>query len=43
MIWTTDIIFPELVINGVIALFWTTVIVWGIGFIITKWLPAGKN
>ncbi|MFH1036976.1 MAG: phage holin family protein [Patescibacteria group bacterium] len=43
MVWITDIIFSELIITGIIALFWTTVIVWGLGFILTKWLPSGKN
>jgi putative membrane protein len=42
MVWITDIIFPELVINGLISLFWTTIIVWGLGFILVKWLPSGK-
>jgi putative membrane protein len=42
MVWITDIIFPGLVINGVIPLFWTTVIVWGLGFILIKWLPSEK-
>jgi putative membrane protein len=42
MVWITDIIFPGLVINGAIPLFWTTVIVWGLGFILIKWLPSEK-
>lgn len=40
MVWITDIIFQELVIKGIINLFWTTIIVWGLGFILTKWLPS---
>ncbi|MFC1789698.1 phage holin family protein [Patescibacteria group bacterium] len=43
MVWITDIIFPELIINGIVPLFWTTVIVWGLGFILTKWLPSKRN
>ena len=42
MVWITKIIFPVLEINGIIPLFWTTIIVWGLGFILTKWLPSGK-
>jgi putative membrane protein len=42
MVWITDVIFPELVISGISAYFWTTVIIWGLGFILLKWLPS-KN
>jgi len=28
MVWTIDIMFPELVINGLAPLFWTTVVIW---------------
>lgn len=30
VIWFVDIAFPELVIKGIIPLFWTTLIVWGV-------------
>lgn len=30
MIWIVDIVFLELIINGLISLFWTTMVVWGI-------------
>lgn len=30
MIWIVDIVFLELVINGLTSLFWTTIIVWGV-------------
>ena len=43
MLWITDIIFPELVIRGIIPLFWTTLIVWGIGFILLKLMPEKKS
>ena len=43
MVWATDILFQELEIKGIIALFWTTVIVWGLGFILVKWLPSGNR
>lgn len=28
MVWLVDVIFPELIINGLGPLFWTTVIIW---------------
>lgn len=28
MVWIVDILFPELIIQGIIPLFWTTVLVW---------------
>lgn len=40
MVWLVDIIFPELIISGIIPLFWTSLIVWGISFILLKWMPS---
>jgi len=40
MVWLVDVIFPELIIPGLIPLFWTSLIVWGISFILIKWMPA---
>lgn len=40
MVWLVDIIFPELIIPGLIPLFWTSLIVWGLGFVLIKWMPA---
>ena len=31
--------FPELVIQGLLPLFWTTAIVWLVSFVLNKWLP----
>jgi len=42
IVWLVDIIFPELIIPGFVALFWTSLIVWGISFILIKWMPARK-
>ena len=28
LIWIIDVVFPELIIQGIIPLFWTTLIVW---------------
>lgn len=39
MVWITDVIFPELIIQGLLALFWTTLIVWAIALLLEKWLP----
>ena len=30
IIWVVDIVFSELIISGLIPLFWTTLIVWGV-------------
>jgi len=38
-VWAVDIFSPELVINGIIPLFWTTAIIWLLSFVISKWLP----
>jgi len=35
MIWIVDILFPELIIPGIIPLFWTTVIVWALNLILS--------
>ena len=43
MVWITDVIFTELKISGIIPLFWTTLIVWGLGFILSKWLAPKKG
>jgi uncharacterized membrane protein YvlD (DUF360 family) len=39
LVWLVDIFSPELVINGLKALFFTTLIVLIISFILSKWLP----
>ncbi len=33
MIWIVDIFFPELAIVGILPLLWTSLIIWGLGFI----------
>jgi len=40
MVWLVNVIFPELVIPGLIPLFCTSLLVWGISFILIKWMPA---
>jgi len=34
LVWIVDILFPQLSIQGIIPLFWTTLIVWGVNFIL---------
>lgn len=43
MVWVVDIFSPELVISGIVPLFWTTIIVWALGFALTNWLPMGRK
>jgi putative membrane protein len=36
LVWLVDVLFPELIIRGIIPLFWTTIIVWGLNFLLLK-------
>ena len=40
MVWIVDILFPELVIQGIIPLFWTTVIIWGVSLLLGLYHPG---
>lgn len=45
MVWIVSLIFPELIfpeqiIQKIVPLFLTSLIVWGINFILIKWMPA---
>ncbi len=42
MVWTVDILFPELVIQGIIPLFWTTVIIWGVSLLLGLYQPRRR-
>ena len=42
IIWTIDILFPELVISGIVPLFWTTLICWGISFVLGLCTPKRR-
>ena len=42
MVWTVDIFFPELVIQGIIPLFWTTVIIWGVSLLLGLYQPRRR-
>ena len=39
LVWLVDVAFVELIIQGLIPLFWTTAIIWLINFVLQKWLP----
>lgn len=32
MVWIIDIVFPELIIKGIVPLFWTTALIWLVTF-----------
>lgn len=40
LVWLVDVIFPELIIPGIIPLFWTSIIIWGLSWFLLKWLPG---
>jgi len=42
IIWAVDILFPELIIQGLIPLFWTTLLIWGISFFLGLYKPKKK-
>jgi len=42
MVWLVDILFPELTIPGLIPLFWTTIIVWVLCFLLGLYTPRKK-
>ena len=43
LIWFVDIIFPELIIQGLVPLFWTTLIVWLVGYFLGLRPPRKKT
>jgi len=42
IIWLIDILFPEITIYGIVALFWATLIIWLLNLIIPKFIPKKK-
>jgi putative membrane protein len=42
MVWVVDILFLELVISGIIPLFWTTVIIWLISLLLGLYQPRRR-
>ncbi|OGZ17720.1 MAG: hypothetical protein A2Z78_00205 [Candidatus Nealsonbacteria bacterium RBG_13_36_15] len=43
IIWTVDLIFYELAIPLITPLLWTTLIIWGLGFIVSILFPKPKQ
>lgn len=43
MIWLVDIFFVELIIVGVLPLFWTSLIIWGLSTVLPLFFPKGKH
>ena len=43
LIWFVDVVFPELTVAGIIPLFWTTVIVWLVGYFLGRRQPKNKK
>jgi len=43
MIWLLDLFFAEFTITGIVALFWTTLIIWGINLIIGYMTPKKRR
>lgn len=42
MVWIVDIVFLELIIPGLIPLFWTTLIVWGVSLLLGLYTPRKR-
>ncbi len=43
LIWAVDIIFPDLIIKGLLPLFWTALIIWGLGLLLPLLIPKKKT
>lgn len=43
IIWLIDIFFKELVISGILPLFWTSIIIWALSLIIPAFLPKRRQ
>jgi len=42
MVWTVDILFPELVIQGIVPLFWLSIIIWGVSLLLGLYQPRRR-
>lgn len=42
MVWTVDILFPELVIQGIIPLFWLSIIILGVSLLLGLYQPRRR-
>lgn len=43
MVWTVDILFPELVIQGIVPLFWLSIIIWGVSLLLGLYQPRRRT
>lgn len=43
LVWAVDILFAEVVIPGVIGLFWTTIAVWGAGIVVSPFFRQQRT
>ena len=42
MVWTVDILFPELVIQGIVPLFWLSIIILGVSLLLGLYQPRRR-
>ena len=42
MIWIVDVLFPEFIISGLYPLFLTTLLIWGLSFVLGLYRPKKK-
>lgn len=42
VVWIVDILFPELIISGLLPLFWTTIIIWLVSLLLGLYQPRKK-
>lgn len=42
VVWLTDVLFLDLIIKGLSPLFWTTLIIWGLGLLMPLLIPKNK-
>ena len=43
LVWVVDIFSPELIIKAIASLFWTTVIIWGLGLTVLRLFAPPKS
>lgn len=43
MVWLVDIFFEELIITGIVPLFWTSLILWGLSTILPLFFPKRRH
>jgi len=43
LLWGIDILFPQLILKGILPLFWTSLIIWGLGILLSLLIPKKKR